>query len=218
MIYLCYRTIGIILTVLIQYIFFLFIVDPKETLPPPPTTISTPEPPCKEECKDLKLNLVQCGNCKVQHFEGTTSRGSRRSLTIIKNTKAPTTFAFTNQDGIVSMPCKRCRMSKPLYMCKKACLYMFRNSITPFQQGYSTNMMSTEDSTKVDNIKISRVTTRLDAVTQTDLLSRLLEYKESEFWFISIATGLIVVLLVIIILVLVSQRRKKHKIVDPRIY
>lgn len=144
-----------------------------------------------------------------------------------QNTKAPTTFGFTNpKNGVPSAICDRCRRRYPtnINMCRRDCLYMFSNSMkktTPIQQGYSTNMISTtQDNTDVANSakEPQATTTMLDAATQTNLLSRLLEYKEREFWFISFAGGLIIVLLVIIILVLVSQRRKKHKIVDPRIY
>ena len=160
------------------------------------------------------------------------------SLAII-NTEAPSkteapkieptksTAYTTSKIDVNFVVCMRClRRNVNVFNCRLECIEYFKSQSKttplPLKLSYNNNrgdkLNNKNTGTSGTGQQSSQIKSEPIAESQNELLVRLLEYKERQFWFIVLAAGCIIVLLFLIVLVLLAQRSKKQKIVDTRIY
>ena len=192
--------------------------------------------PCKEICRNMNSNIIQCLKCYKESMGqdlGKSSTQPPQSVDWLRasipstpksndiSTIEPTSSSTPPKDNLNIRECMIClRKNIALSKCKQACEkwveMQSKTTATPLRVPSNLAYAMNSETSVINNNSKERVQSTIPESQQ--MLDRLLQYKEREFWFLAFAAGCIIVLLALITIVLITQRRKKQKIVEPRIF
>eukprot|EP00111_Clytia_hemisphaerica_P016069 TCONS_00047550-protein len=192
------------------------------------TSTVTPKNKCAHACRDLSIpiGIMRCANCTRVNFTlkdlgkptftPTFTWGikiTRPNQKVITKPTITTTLSKSYE-----RLCKEClQYSMKPKLCHQVCQAWLNAQTTPtlaprppavFRNGKTQPRQPTAKPSESE-IKVTRI-------TEKDLISTLLEYREREFWFVAFAFGCVIVLLLLIVIMFCSHKRRTHKIVKPR--